>query len=425
MVFKLEENKAGFRFDTPAFEMGINIGTLSAAGKARPSNAYAAFAGDSRTLQAFDDSTGRFYFETRGAVAWALPNCGHRFRVATAVQYGVGGNTSTQLLARWDDVLADPAGTIVLLISTNDRGSSFTLQQSIDNVTAMLEQAYTAGKVVILGNETQRFGASVLAGQNLTNHNDFHDWLDEAPNRWRNVYGWDTWSAVAAETDTSDGLHQNTIGAKKMGEALATVMSSILPATDYSRPYVVGESHAQPALNANPGLTGTGGSKGTGVTGNLADNWTVTASTGSLAIACSKETDGDGVTWQVLAITGTSPSGSPSLIMRPSSNLTLVEGDSYDVRARVKLDAGSSNILSVTTEARIDGVVTQSRALDGYQAPDAAPAEGFDLLLCTPPCVVPAGAVTTVRGQITVNIVPSVVVSATVRVALAASRIIV
>lgn len=403
----------------------VQDGQLTAVGGV--ANEIVTFAGDSRTDQAFDLSTGRFYLEARGAAAWALPASGHRFRF-NSTEYGVGGDTTADLLARWSTVLADSAGTIVLLIGTNDRGSAaMTLQQSIDNVTDMLDDALAAGKAVVLGNEMPRYSSNALAGQQLQNHLDFHAWLDLAPSRWRNVYGWDTWSQISSDADTVDGLHPGIGGARKMGTALATVLSQVLPAIDYSRPYVPGESHAQPVLNANPDMTGTSGSKGTGITGNLATSFTAalssTASAAGTLVACTKETISD-VEYQVFTISGTTGAGTNTLTLRPTTDLTLTNGDSYDVRAKVILEASSSNVLSVTPEVRIDigGTLTQRRALDGYTSPEFMPSDGFDLLLCTTPATIPPGTITSARGQLVVTLNPSSTVSAVVKIAQFAIR---
>jgi lysophospholipase L1-like esterase len=418
-----------------SLSLGLGLGLTfgkGGGGKRRPSNEYVAFAGDSRTANGFDVTTGRHYLESRGAAGWGQAACGNRFKVRRP-HYGVGGDDTAELLARWSAVLADEADTIVLMIGANDRGSAdFTLQQSIDNVTSMITQANTAGKVIILGNEMPY---NAITGQQRTNHFDFHTWLTSAPTLFNNVYGWDSWSTTidpATEiTQTyqwlpglaDDGLHPNVEGGKVFGTSLGAAVTSTLPAVDYSTPWVSGESVPNPALNLNPGMTGTGGTKGStgSVTGSVADSWRgdFAASDTSGVCVCSKETIG-GIEYQVLTFSGTVGS-TGTFTLRPLAEQTF-NGLAFDMRAKVILGAGSSNLLAVSVEGRSNGTVTQqSRTLDAYVSPDLAPAGGFDLHLWTPPCA-EAASPTAKRGDIVVSFVPSATIAGVVKIAAAAAR---
>lgn len=406
--------------------------SLVAGGKPGPANEYIAFAGDSRTANGFDITTGRHYLESRGAAGWAQAACGNRFKIRRP-HYGVGGDTTAMLLARWDTVLADAAGTIVLMIGANDRGgANLTLQQSIDNVTSMISQARTAGKVIILGNEMPY---NAITGQQRTNHFDFHNWLTLAPTLFNNVYGWDSWSTTidpaTVGTQTyqwlaglaDDGLHPNVEGGKVFGTSLAAAVSAVFPAVDYSTPWVSGESVPNPALNLNPGMTGTGGTKGTtgSVTGSIADSWRGDFAASDTAAVCDCQFETiDGIRYQTLTFSGTVGS-TGTFTLRPLAEQTF-NGLSFDMRAKVILGAGSSNLLAVSVEGRSNGTVTQqSRTLDPYVSPNMAPAGGFNLHLWSPPCA-EAASPTAKRGDIVVSFVPSSVVSGVVKIAAAAAR---
>lgn len=398
----------------------------------KPSNNYVCLAGDSRTANGFDVATdGRWFLEMRGAAAWARAMSGNRFQ-QRRTHYGVGGDTTADILARWSTVLADPAGSIFALFSANDRGSAnMTAQQTIDNITSMINQAKAAGKVMHLANELPY---NALTGTQLANHIAVHNWLNTCEALFPNVYVVDTWSrALDPTTDgttyqyksglASDGLHPSTEGGfQVLGPAFASSILRVMHA-DLSTPWVSGESVSYPALNANPGMTGESGLKGSygTVQGVIADNWRGDfASTDTAAICdCTKETI-DGVVHQVLTFSGTVGS-SGTFTFRPTTELPY-DGNAFDFRARIKLGAGSSNIIGVSAEARSNGTVTQnSRALDGYTSPQMVPAAGFDLHFWTPPCA-EAASPTAKRGNVVITFNPNSAISGVVKIANAASR---
>lgn len=407
---------------------------------AKAKNNLVKLVGDSRTLLATDNTgwpLGRFYFETRSPVTWARPGTGYRFNITSPTQYGVGGDASDDLLARFDPVVADPAAITILLIGTNDRGHGLTLQQSKDNITTMLRRLHVPGCVTILANETPRGDPNALVGSLLTDHVALHTWLTTvAPKLYDNIVPWDTWtpmldpatdgSTYAPKTGfTVDGLHFSTEGGFACALNLTTALDSILPVKDSSRPYTAGEVTVTPILTQNPDMTGSAGSAGPGISGAITNSWTATLSSGAAGITVvgTKEVV-NSVEWQVFTFSGTPTGASPVFTFRPNLNASGVGGgDSYDMRALMQLAAGSSGILHVCPEARVDGTdIVQSRACDGYQAPDNAPAAGFNLLMLTPPAIIPASGVTTIRGEIVATFTTGTAVSAVVKIAAAGAR---
>lgn len=414
-----------------SYSMSVGNPALNGSRKIVPANSIVAWAGDSRTQNGFDVGTaGRWFLETRGGAAWARAYSGNVFTLSRT-QYGVGGDTTTMLLARWSDVINSGAGSVVLLISANDRGAAdMTAAATKANITDMLDQAEEAGLLVFLCDEIPR---DDISGTQLANHVEVHEWL-RLQGRRRNVIVVPTWAALldpATDGTTykskagtlADQLHPGSYGGLLLGQAIGTTMRRALR-IDLSTPWVSGESVSSPALNSNPGMTGTGGTKGTTgtVTGEIADNWRGDFSSGntSMVCNCTFETIG-GLRYQVLTFSGTSSTTS-TFTLRPTTDLSLVEGENFDMRARIILGASSSNVLGVVAEARSDGtVLQQSRTLDGYTSPDTAPSVGFDVHAWTPPCAV-AATPTTKRGQIVVTFTPSSTVSAVVKIAAAAAR---
>jgi hypothetical protein len=309
-----------------------------------------------------------------------------------------------------------------------------TLSQSQANVTSMLQDAYSAGKVVIVVDELPR---DDLTGTQLANHVACHNWLATLASVWKHVYvasAWDLFvdpATIGAGYDNKsgimlDGLHPNSEGGYLLGTAIGTTISKALSPVDQSTPWVFGESVANPVLSANPGLTGTGGTKGsTGtVSGSIADNWRGDFNSGSTSMvcACSKEAIDANNEWQVFEFSGTSAATS-TFTFRPTSDLSLTEGQQFDFRCEVLVDPNSVAIQHVCAESRSDGASgnTQTRAIDGYQSPDDLPAAGYNLKLWTRPATI-ANTPTLRRGQVVVQFSASTTVSGRIKIRAPATR---
>jgi lysophospholipase L1-like esterase len=67
------------------------------------------------------------------------------------VNLGVEGDTTAQMLARFNDVIASGAGVVVILGGTNDFYYNGIANSNTDNIAAMAAMAKAAGIRVILG----------------------------------------------------------------------------------------------------------------------------------------------------------------------------------------------------------------------------------------------------------------------------------
>lgn len=73
-------------------------------------------------------------------------------RALYANNAGIGGNTTAQMIARFDaDVTPHAPNVVHLLAGTNDIGNNVPLQTSIDNITQLLAMIRAIGAVPILG----------------------------------------------------------------------------------------------------------------------------------------------------------------------------------------------------------------------------------------------------------------------------------
>ena len=63
---------------------------------------------------------------------------------------GIAGNTTSQMLARFGDVLATGGQTVAIMGGTNDCKVGSPTNESVGNVAAMVAQAQAAGRAVAL-----------------------------------------------------------------------------------------------------------------------------------------------------------------------------------------------------------------------------------------------------------------------------------
>lgn len=107
------------------------------------------FAGDSITASA---GTGVGYLAMASAAALGLYPAGTIGPIAQAwLDAGVPGNTSTQLLARFDtDVIAKAPRLVHILIGTNDAGAAAPVSTLAANIKAMVAKCRAIGAQIIL-----------------------------------------------------------------------------------------------------------------------------------------------------------------------------------------------------------------------------------------------------------------------------------
>ncbi|WLH27411.1 SGNH/GDSL hydrolase family protein [Pseudomonas canadensis] len=301
--------------------------------------------GDSRAFQCTKGNV--------GFADWAVSETGGLAAFPMALNKGIDGNTTSQMLARLQaDVMANSTDFDVMVHfgTGNDRLQGMSLEQTIRNLEYLYEALIKRGKVVIAIAETPVIGANVgLPAQQTANHFAVHNWyLNVAPSLGVIVVNpWDEMLDPASGTSfwpkegmTGDGLHPTPMGARiigrKVGEALKRLFTfpALLPTSSvaYDPAAVPGGS-----LIPNSLLTGTNGTLGAGsnATGQLATSCTLLGSnlTG-LTVAASKEPADFGFK-QVLRITGMPSGTTPTLTMEQSVDVSKVA-----VGQRVRAVAG-------------------------------------------------------------------------------------
>ncbi|WP_369301730.1 SGNH/GDSL hydrolase family protein [Pseudomonas sp. N2-5-1-1] len=288
--------------------------------------------GDSRAFQCTKGNV--------GFADWAVSETGGLAAFPLALNKGLDGNTTSQMLARLQtDVIANSnAFDVMVHFGTgNDRIKGMTLEQTIRNLEYMYSALIKRGKIVIAIAETPVIGANVgLPAQQTANHFAVHNWyLNVAPSLGVVVVNpWDEMVDPASGSNfwplgglTGDGLHPTAAGARIIGRKVAEALKrlftfpAVLPTANvaYDAALVPGGS-----LIPNSLLTGTNGVLGGGsnATGQLASSCTLLGSDlNGLAVAASKEAADFGFK-QVLRITGMPSGTTPTLTLEQSVDVS-------------------------------------------------------------------------------------------------------
>lgn len=353
-------------------EMGRRIKLLSSgispsAPLTRPKNNIVAIIGDSITNQCTGDNG----TETYGYLSNAQRQSDARFVFPLANNFGVGGDTTTQIRVRTPLVVASGAGLVIMLGGTNDRTSGLTVQQSIDNYKYMRDQFIGAGQFVICvvpmprGDQRNTTTKSkVLTASQLVDAIRFRERvLREMP--MDGCVAVDTWPVFADPASstgeviqgyTHDGLHPSPTGAFILGSLIATEIRKLLPLVPI---LPVGNSDIYNAvtnpyglITINPMMMGVTGAPSAGGFGELADGWkggNTSGATGSTRTYSKVIKDGQ--TWQQVVIGGSTISGvSPAridLLLQTGLDAKVVPGATYEVVGQYEIDAGSQFFLSV------------------------------------------------------------------------------
>lgn len=352
---------AGQEYDNVYFNGGaINNATLTnctIVGSSSPksfSGGYkVALAGDSITRQVNDiaysaGSNSRLNDEALGYIGWlqfysrfafdyeltigAYDFPAQTIDPVTSGNFGISGNNTTQLLARIQDVVDYAPDICFLCIGTNDISSTSTSYATItSNMTGIVNALTNAGILVVWTPITPRsYWGALTAGEIVTRRNVMmrvNDFIRQFPytNSNPQVIVCDTWPEMCDSTSadgdpiagilqTGDNLHFAPKGGQIWGRELWDLLQTIIPPRPNRLPVSqrdVYQATENPTGNllTNGLLTGTAGSKGTDVSGNVATSMIASrsASAGTFLVVASKggtSMDGTPGTYQRFVITG-------------------------------------------------------------------------------------------------------------------------
>lgn len=232
---------------------------------------------------------------------------------------GVSGQTTAQIAAR-ASTFNTHNGVYIILMGENDNDSVSAGDQQA-NFVSIFSELSAAEKIYVLPfAETKTVDQNAtIATRNATNL----AWLQSVAGvTYANVEVlpssvWDGISlhdgAGGAGPDSYDGIHLTNEGAKKIGYNIYNSISGDLAVGD-------AYDHVSAYMNLFPDdFSGTSGSTGTGTSGDVADNFALTGSgLGTLSVVASKGTL-NGNDSQIIAVSGTSGTGTIEIKLRRSS----------------------------------------------------------------------------------------------------------
>lgn len=341
-------------------------------------------------------------------------------RLLVLANYGIGGQTSTEIAARFTtDVLSTSPkpGWVVILAGENDGDVSVT---TITNLTQMYDTAKLLD-INVIAYEMYPVGVTYNTAGDTT--------ARRAVNRFIRQYCEVNPHAICVSPfqellDTStlalysggrlstsysgDEKHLNPAGGCLVGRKGYATLDSVIPHYPRNSFDPFDGTNGDPyAIVVNGGMWGTGGTKTAGSggsptpTGDVADNWTVTTSNSSTTtgVACSKVARSDGLPGYVqrIAVTGEGSGGS-SYVNFSSTTLTptdtyLAPGSRGWFEFDIDYNASTGNLYFLQCQVTVyrNGSYGESYVVTAFRADGTNPLlTSFCGVLATPIFVVPS-----------------------------------
>lgn len=379
----LAEQQSGRLSETSQLSTFVALSARTAPGR------KIAFAGDSHTSgTGAPDSNRRF--------AVLTPMCaGTRYFSRNPVVSGVAGNTSAQLLARFDsDILADSeVAHVHVQIGTNDAGGSVTAATFAANVSAMAAKCKASGRTMSIGTVLPRTsGSGTTATRRL--EGAYNDWLRS----WAGPAGVTLIDTRAALTDTStgylsasysyDGVHVNTEGHILLARTIAARLRAVTPT-------IPGTPVVSPDINLASNGVMAGGGASTPPTGYFKHSASATGTAPTIGtVSDTSSTLREGA-WLQASITADADSFFQILGPGVAKTTYWDVGDSMLLEAQLQIEdvsgfraaviAGTASVVlqaaqGVTRLGGQDAVAgTANESLGPVRLPFAGPANGSDV----------------------------------------------
>ncbi|MGW9345575.1 hypothetical protein ACWGR3_28900 [Streptomyces albidoflavus] len=306
--------------------------------------------GDSRTLyngnylQSQATSTAVTH-DDRGYVACAMVLL--RQRLDILKNGGVGGDTTAQMLARTDALLALSPGWLIGMGCINSVNQGVSAATIIAELTAIFDKCAAKGVRVVWGTDWISAGTDTTAKKQAAA--TVNEWLRRETSRRREFYLAD-YAAVMSTPATglpvaayaSDGLHQDGPGGFIMAKELVKVLEPLLPPMD--RLTVSNEDTTN--ILTNGMLTGNGGT-------GRATSWSWPGS-GPAVFSKVARTDGYQGDWQQVVVTG----GTNTYLYQQVAAAAgkWAEGDNVFFECEFETDATDWNVTAFYARLNLLGV---------------------------------------------------------------------
>lgn len=351
--------------------------------------------GDSLTEQGGElaDYQGGPVLDSRPYAPWLWLNALLGWPFTLLGNFGIGGQTTSQILSRLDSVLALNPGWLHVLMGTNNMGVTGGLAQAKADWTTLLDRCARRSMIVVGSTIPPRLGSS-WSGTQRDDTLALNQWLSQQARSRGGFVLYDGFAAVAdgagsnfralvyGRNPTSDGVHLSSAGAYAVAKVGVAVLRPLIRA---SVPYANPTPGANLLVRPRPGLYAEGNA--------VPASWTAGgASAGSAVYSDVDRIDGFGTWKQVIVPVGGSMSLNTNVILGSS----LVVGEAiqavieYDVSA-IDATTGSNTRVALAVKAWNGTAYTTAR----YAMNDSLLAkDSHTAVLRTTPFTIPTGTTT-------------------------------
>lgn len=354
-----------------------------------------------------------------GYWSWASQFLGKRFASSYALNFGISGYTTSDIINNTLAAAAASASNIcVVLAGTNDCAAGTSASQIFANLLKIWGALLSAGKYVVAGTIWPRSDAVLTSAQQKTLL-QVNALIRKTAPTIPGVYVWDAFLYLADLTSTTagcvsalfiDNLHPNRQGAFIAGTELANVFNTVFPRPAYpiygvnSLSDIYDATYAPDGnLTSNATLVGTAGTNGTGASGTVATGWTVSRTTGTVLAAVNSlvavpQVSGQVYNKQQIVLTG-GITGSAVEEVAFSQIVNTSPGDSIVCGANIAVTANTGKLLYIYAKPQYQyggfGSVQDNYYFGGATAALGSVPAIYNGATQSPPLALPAGGTTT------------------------------
>jgi lysophospholipase L1-like esterase len=306
-----------------------------------PLNSKIVFDGDSITAQGY--AIAGDWFVANASWGWpcfAMPLSGGRLFQPEDGNVAVPGDTLALMYARREATIAKEPKVLAMLAGTNSITAGATEATIKAQFTQYWDYMFANGveRIVVVTILPRFPGEFDFTEPQEELRQTINAWLlNQVSARLRVVNA--NLIGLVAE-DFADGLHTNTLGALKVGRAVATQLRSITAKGDIIDTW-------ENEYSVNPTMAGTGGSVSGGATGVCADGFSLTAAdAGGATVVGSKGTMSDGSPAQVITLSGNFTGDNRFINFSPFVTAAIGEGDTPEFISQIEC-SGLDGIVSI------------------------------------------------------------------------------
>lgn len=355
-----------------------------------------------------------------GIVHWVSRRLGQAIIFDKTMSKGVDGQNSSDYLARFDTDIT-PLGPSVVWIGndTNAPPQGIAVATSVSNYRAMVEKTLQLGAVPLIELIPPR--SSWTGGPSGAQATTYRRTMDQINANLRGLcaeygavavdYGpyWQDpslteWKPLAANVDTTIGLHPTAYGAFLSGKMAAGALAAagVVPTPKLFRNLGGSASLYDGTENPygnrlpNSAMRGTGGTANTGVSGTVPDSFVVGRSSGSVGTLVGSQVprpDGlPGNCWQAaITASGGSVNEQFSLVTNPTK-INVTAGEKIAALVNVYCSGTGQRGFYLRARFQTAGSATIADMYDGEVG--ALPSDDWNGVFLTEPLVVPSGVTT-------------------------------